>query len=118
LESLSLGKLTNGLRHGGALLRGAYIRNGLSVTVSEYGGLIHRELVLGEGGGVYLEVYGISLSSNVSFFLAESYNSRQYINTLPESTDITLAILFVIDLRLYSQSEILSRRLYVFCMQE
>jgi hypothetical protein len=37
------------------------------------------------------------------------------IYTVRESTDITLAIPFVIDIRLYSQSEILSRRVYSVC---
>jgi hypothetical protein len=34
---------------------------------------------------------------------------------VPESTDNTLVILFVIDVRLYNQSEILSRRVYSVC---
>jgi hypothetical protein len=44
------------------------------VCVSEYGGLIHRELIYWGGGarGLYSEVYSILLF-NVSYILAESY---------------------------------------------
>jgi hypothetical protein len=58
---------------------------GFDSYISEYGGLIHRGLIL--GGRLYLEVYGILLS-NVSYILAESYNSKT-IYMLPESTDLS-----------------------------
>ena len=87
----------------GLIFRGAYIRNGLSV--SEYGGVIHRGLILG-GRGLYSEVYSILLS-NVSHI---------YIYTRPESTD--LGHPFRDYFWLYSQSKILSRRVYSVCMQE
>ena len=73
----------------GLIFRGVYIRNSLSVYSEYMVGLYTVGLYWWGRGGLYLEVYDTRFRKV-----------------------LTLAILFVFDVRLCSQSEILSRRVY------